>query len=142
MNLYKIILLFLITLLLNSCADYQINKRQDVEKHYFSSTGFALIYEDDLYMKKVVNKKINNDDIRVMHNLLKPNTPIKIFNPENSKSIVTKIYKRANFPNIFNVVITKRIASALELDINNPYIEIIEIKKNKTFIAKESNMYE
>ena len=142
MNLYKIILLFLFTFMLNSCANYQINKSQDVEKYYFSSTGFALIYDDELYIQKVVNKKINNDDIRIMHNLLKPNTPIKIFNPENSKSIVSKIYKRANYPNIFNAVITKKIASALELDVNNPYIEIIEIKKNKTFIAKESNMYD
>ena len=30
----------------------------------------------------------------------------------------------------------------MELDVNNPYVEIIEIKKNKTFIAKESNMYD
>ena len=142
MNLNKIILLFLLTTLLHSCADYQTTRKQDVEKYYYSSTGFALIYEDDLYIAKVVNKKINNDDIRVMHNLLKPNTPVRIFNPENSKSIETKIYKKANYPNIFNVVITKKIASILELDINNPYVEMIEIKKNKTFIAKETNTFD
>jgi len=142
MNLNKIILLFLLTTLLHSCADYQTTRKQDVEKYYYSSTGFALIYEDDLYIAKVVNKKINNDDIRVMHNLLKPNTPIKIFNPENSKSIETKIHKKANYPNIFNVVITKKIASILELDINNPYVEMIETKKNKTFIAKETNTFD
>ena len=142
MNLDKIILLFLFTLLLHSCADYQTTRKQDVEKHYYSSTGFALIYEDDLYIAKVVNKKINSDDIRVMHNLLKPNTPVRIFNPENSKSIETKIYKKANYPKIFNMVISKKIASFLELDMNNPYVEIIEVKKNKTFIAKEGNIYQ
>ena len=28
------------------------------------------------------------------------------------------------------------------LDPDNPYVEIIEVKKNKTFIAKESNTFE
>ena len=28
------------------------------------------------------------------------------------------------------------------MDKNNPYVEIIEIKKNKTFIAKEGNIFE
>ena len=77
-----------------------------------------------------------------MHNILKKNTPIKIINPENFKVIETKIYRTANYPNIFNAVVSKKIASILELDVNNPYIEIIETKKNKTFIAKESNTFE
>ena len=34
-----------------------------------------------------------------MHNTLKRNTPIKIINPENSKVIDTKIFKRADYPN-------------------------------------------
>ena len=77
-----------------------------------------------------------------MHNLLKTNTPIKIINPENHKFIETKIYKTAKYPGIFNVVISKKISSLLELDDENPFIEIIEIKKNKTFIAKESDIFE
>ena len=77
-----------------------------------------------------------------MHNLLKINTRIKIINPINSKIIEAKVYKKANFPEIFNIVISKDIASILELDLNNPYVEIIEIKKNKTFIAKESNIFD
>ena len=143
MNLNKIILLFISTFFLYSCADYQVSKKiEKEEKHYYSSSGFALIYEDNLYIEKVVNKKINNEDLRVMHSLLKINTPIKIINPENSKVIESKIYKKANYPKIFNVVISKKIASILELDVNNPYVEIIETKKNKTFIAKESNTFE
>ena len=77
-----------------------------------------------------------------MHNLLKINTPIKIINPDNSKFIETKIYKKADYPKIFNVVISRKIASFLELDFNNPYVEIIEVKKNKTFIAKKSEIFE
>ena len=40
------------------------------------------------------------------------------------------------------LVISKKIASFLELDINNPYIEIIEVKKNKTFIAAKANIFD
>ena len=55
----------------------------------------------------MINKKINNEDIRVMHSQLKTNTPLKIINPVNSKAIETKIYKKAKYPKIFNVVISQ-----------------------------------
>ena len=128
---------------MHSCAEYQATRKiEKTEKQYYSSSGFALIYEDKLYTEKVINKKMNNEDLRVMHSFLKTNTPIKVINPENSKFIETKIYKTANYPKIFNVVISKKIASILGLDTDNPYVEIIETKKNKTFIAKESNTFE
>ena len=143
MNLRKIILTFICITASYSCADYRANEAiKKEEKHYYSSIGFALIYEDELFKQKVINKKINNEDIKVMHSLLRMNTPIKIINPDNSKVIETKIYKRADYPKIFNVVISKKIASDLELDINNPYVEIIEIKKNKIFIAKKTNTFD
>ena len=143
MNLSAIIFLLISTIFLNSCADYKTDRIvQKKEKQYYSSIGFALIYEDNHYLQKVVSKKINNENLVAMHNLLKINTPIKIINPDNSKFIETKIYKRANYPKIFNVVISKKIASFLELDINNPYVEIIETKKNRTFIAKKSEIFE
>ena len=140
MNLKKITLLVLGLIYLSACADYKTTK--DDDKVYYSSSGFALIYEDDLYTQKVVNKKIKNDKILVMHSLLKINTPVKIINPDNLKIVKTKIHKKAKYPGIFNVVISKKIASLLDLDSNNPFVEIIEIKKNKTFIAKESDMFE
>ena len=143
MNLNTIVLLLISTLFLNSCADYKTDRTtKKKEKQYYSSMGFALIYSDHHYLNKVVNKKIKNDDSVAMHNLLKINTPIKIINPDNSKFIETKIYKKADYPKIFNVVISRKIASFLELDFNNPYVEIIETKKNKTFIAKKSETFE
>lgn len=143
MNLCRIILSLICVITLYSCADYSVyNVNQSKEKQYYSSSGFALIYEDDLYKQKVIDKKINNEDIRVMHSFLKINTPIKIINPINLKIIETKIYRKASYPKIFNSVISKKIATILELDINNPYVEIIETKKNKTFIAKKSNTFE
>ena len=143
MNLNTIVLLLISTIFLNSCADYKTDRTiKKKEKQYYSSMGFALIYSDHHYLNKVVNKKIKNDDFVAMHNLLKINTPIKIINPDNSKFIETKIYKKADYPKIFNVVISRKIASFLELDFNNPYVEIIETKKNKTFIAKKSETFE
>ena len=143
MNSSKKILTFILTLILYSCADYNSKvSNQDKNKLYYSSNGFALIYDENFYQNKIINKKINNDEIMVMHNLLKRNTLVRIINPENSKTIETKIYKTANYPNIFTAVISNKIASILELDVNNPYIEIIELKKNKTFVAKEGSMFE
>ena len=135
--------MFICFIPLYSCADYYKNKgTQKDEKQYYSSSGFALIYDDELFLQKIINKKINNEDIRVMHSQLKANTPLQIINPVNSKVIETKIYKNANYPKIFNIVISKKIASILELDVNNPYIEVIEVKKNKIFIAKKTNTFD
>ena len=143
MNLKKIILIFAYVISLYSCADYNVNKvKHKKVKQYYSSSGFALIYEDNLYTQKILNKKINNEDIKVLHNLLKTNTPIRIINPANSKVIETKIYKKVNYPKIFTIVVSKKIASILELDLDNPFVEVIEVKKNKTFIAKKTNTYE
>ena len=143
MNLNTIVLLLISTIFLNSCADYKTDRTtKKKEKQYYSSMGFALIYSDHHYLNKVVNKKIKNEESVAMHNLLKINTPIMIINPDNSKFIETKIYKKADYPKIFNVVISRKIASFLELDFNNPYVEIIETKKNKTFIAKKSETFE
>ena len=135
--------MFICFIALYSCADYKTTKgSQKEEKQYYSSSGFALIYDDELFLQKIINKKINNEDIRVMHSQLKANTPLQIINPVNSKVIETKIYKKAKYPKIFNIVISKKIASILELDVNNPYVEVIEVKKNKIFIAKKANTFD
>ena len=135
--------MFICFIALYSCVDYKVNKvTQKGEKQYFSSSGFALIYDDELFLQKIINKKINNEDIRAMHSQLKTNTPLKIINPVNSKVIETKIYKKAKYPEIFNIVISRKIAAILELDENNPYVEVIEVKKNKIFIAKKADIFD
>ena len=142
MNLNKTIII-LISLTLINCAG--IEKKSSTskdERNYYSSSGFALIYKDSLYQNKVVNKKINNDKILLLHKSLKTNTAVRITNLKNSKSLDTKVYRKAKYPKIFNVLISEKIASILDLDYENPYVEIIELKKNKTFVAKEGNTFE
>ena len=108
----------------------------------FIPFGFALIYEEKLFNEGIINKKINNDKVEIIHSFLKKNTQIKIINPINSKSVLSEVHINADYPKIFNIVISKKIASLLDIDINNPYIEFSEVKKNKTFIAKEGNIFD
>ena len=137
------ILIFFIFIYLYACAGYEKSKPfKDVDKIYYSSSGFALIYEDTLYEDKTINKKINNDEIIILHSTLKKNTPVRITNLSNSKYIDSKIYKKTKYPKIFNVLISKKTASILELDNENPLVEIIELKKNETFVAGEGNIFD
>jgi hypothetical protein len=161
MKLIKISIFFFLVLALSSCANNKkivydkdsgkfilTEKKHKKEKFIFhNSHGFVLIYDRDLYKEGVINKKldlrkdidkrINDTKVIVMHSFLKKGTPVKIINPENSKVIETKIYKLANYPKIFNAVISRKTAKNLGLDFNNPYVELFEIKKNITFVAKK-----
>ena len=139
----KIFSIFFIFILIYSCADYKNNRSVNKpEKVYHTSSGFALIFEDDLYIQKIVNRKIKNDAISVMHSQLKKNTLIAITNPESAITIETRVTKSAQYPSIYNVIISKKAAEILKLNTNNPFVELREIKKNKTFIAKEGNTFE
>ena len=143
MKLNKFIFTLLLTFLTFSCAEYKtVKTSKQKEKVYYSSMGFALIYENDHYTNKIVDKKINNEKIEVIHNSLRKNTSVKITNPNNGKFFEAVINKKGNYPKFFNLVISQKAASILELDFDNPYVEILEVKKNKKFVAKESNTYD
>ena len=135
MNLKISTLVVILLFFLHSCADYKTLKSKQKERQYYSSRGFALIYDDSAYLEKIVNKKIDNSKLNVMHNLLKKNSLVRITNPINNKTIDVKIIKNANYPQIFNIVLSRKIASFLGLDSDNPYVEILELKKNH-YIAK------
>jgi len=153
MNLTKKIILFCAILLLSACAEYKTDKPKEAkERKFYSSKGFALIYSDSLFEQggidkelnnnEIIDNKLNNEQILALHSSLKKNTLIKIINPDTSIVVETKIFRRADYPNIFNIVLSKKIATILELNLDNPYVEVFEVKKNKTFIAKESNIFE
>ena len=140
MSIFKKLLFITLFFLLTACAN--VDQKNKVEKKYFNSKGFALIYEESHFKNNVINKKINNENIVVMHSFIKKNTPVRIVNPENSKFIETKILKNAIYPNIFNIVVSKKIADMLNLNIENPYVEVQELKINKKFVAKKANTFE
>ena len=153
MKFTKKIVLLCSIFLLGGCADYKSEKLKQIKKNFFySSNGFALIYSDTLFDQggidrklnkdEFIDNKLNNEEIIAIHSSLKKNTLITIINPETSKAVDAKIFRKADYAKIFNIVISKKIATILELDTNNPYVEVYEVKKNKTFIAKEGNIYE
>ena len=66
---------------------------------------------------------------------------IKISNPKNKKNIVLKNVKRIKYPDFYKALITQPVAEKLNLDLDLPLIEIIEIKKNKSFVAEKAKIY-
>ena len=110
------------------------------DTNYYSK-GFALIYEDSIFINKIVDKKLNNDQNYVLHSFLNDNTLVTISNPSNKKSLKAKVRKTFEYPSIYNIVITKKMADNLDLDINNPYVEVLTIKKNDKFIAKKATIF-
>ena len=136
-------LIVLAVFTLNGCADFKnINNTNEINKKYYSSKGFALIYDKALFDNGTVKTKINNDEVKIIHSTLNVNTYVEITNLDNLKSLKAKISGKNQYPNLFNVLISKKVAQILELDSNNPYVEISQIKKNKTFIAKEGTIFE
>jgi len=139
----KKFILLILTLSITSCVYHDTSRlHKSKDKKFYSSNGFALIYDEKVYEEGILNQKLDNEKIITMHSFLKINTPVKILNPENDVSVETKIYRNSKYPNLFNIVVSKKIAKILKLDPNNPYVEIFEVKKNKTFIAKKSNTFD
>jgi hypothetical protein len=61
----------------------------------------------------------------------------------NNKSLIATVKSnKVRFSNFYNSIISNRIAETLELNINQPYIEIILISKNSTFVAKKAKTFE
>ena len=140
---YKVLFIIFI-FFLNGCVETNNIKfsKKPIIIDSFSNRGFALIYDDDLFKKKIINKKINERDLIIFQKNLKKGTSVKISNPSNNKSLVAKVGKHSIYPNFNNSVISKRIFLELELDLDNPYIHIQEIKENDTFIAKKTKTFD
>ena len=111
------------------------------QKKPYSSKGFAYIYNDLDFEEKIIKGKMNNDIMQISHQNLRIGTLIKIINLKNNESVVLKNIKRIKYPSFYKVLITKPVAEKLAIDQNLPLIEIIEIKKNKSFVAKKAKIY-
>jgi hypothetical protein len=51
--------------------------------------------------------------------------------------IAEVISNKVRFSDFYNSVITSRIADELSLNLNEPYIDLVLISPNSTFIAKK-----
>ena len=123
------------------CEKYQPNKSKKLnlkpEKKY-QNTGFTLIYSQDLGIKK-----LDNRSLQIFHKNLKKKSLVKITNPINNKSLIAEVKSnKIKFSNFYNSVISSRIAEALDLNINEPYVEIVLISQSSTFVAKKAKTFD
>jgi len=120
---YKIILFCLLA----SCVN---NTYLSKNSFTYSAKGFA----------KIVNHSFPNleNNSFVSHNKLKLGTKIRLINPVNGKSLEKIVKKKIKYDNFYKVLISEDIVKELNLDVDFPYVEINEIKKNKSFIAKKA----
>jgi len=101
-----------------------------------------LVYDNILNKEKKISKKIDNKGLYIFHKNLKKNSFVKITNPSNQKTVIAEVISnKAKFSDFYNSVITLRIAEELSLDLNEPYIDLILISENSTFIAKKAKTF-
>tara|TARA_B100001057_G_scaffold452365_1_gene496171 strand:+ start:194 stop:904 length:711 start_codon:yes stop_codon:yes gene_type:complete len=121
---YKLILLFFLV----SCSNYSTNF---TKKSGYTASGFAYISQN-----QTLESNINN--FFISHNKLRVGTKIKIINPNNKKSLELIVKKKIKYDNFYKILISKNVAEELNLSLEFPYVEINEIKPNKSFIAKKA----
>ena len=137
---YKI-LLILFSFFLISCVQIpdELNKNELKLEKVYSNSGFALIYDESL--NKI--KKLDDRSLMIYHKSLKRKSTVKISNPKNGKSLIAEVKSNnQKFSDFYNSVISKRIAEDLDLDFNEPLLQIALVSRNSTFIAKKSKTFE
>ncbi len=132
---YKLIILIF---LLTSCAQNYSNLKPN--KSYISK-GFAYIYNEQDFIDKIIKKKLDNNSLQIAHNKIRPGSLIKITNIKTNDSIILKNSKRFEYPDFYKILITKPVAEEINLEINLPIVEIIEVKKNKSFVAEKTKIF-
>ena len=138
---YKIILIIFSCFIIYSC-DISINIKSkkinfDLGNKY-SNSGFTLVYNDNLKVKKLENRSL-----MIYHKSLKKRSLVKITNPNNNKYLLAEVKSnRMKYSNFYNSIVSLRIAEELELDLDEPFIEIVLVSKDSTFIAKKAKMFE
>jgi hypothetical protein len=138
---YFLIIIFFI---INGCTTYNNanNVIKNFDKSNFKNRGFTLVYNDNLYKQKIISKKIDNRSLIIFQKNLKKGTTVKIKNILNQKTVIAKVGNKSEYPLFNNSVISNRISSEIDLNLNEPYVEIFEILNNSSFIAKKAKTYE
>ena len=142
MNYKSLLIVFFIFLL--GCEQNNLNKNVvNLElMSKYKNSGFALVYDSSLKKEKKISKKIDNTSLYIFHKSLKKNSFVKITNPVNQKTVIAEVISNnVYFSDFYNSVITSRIADELSLNLSEPYIDIVLISQNSTFIAKKAKTF-
>ena len=138
------ILLLIFFIFISNCTTETLveNKINKTLITGFSNKGFALIYNENLYKQKVISKKISERSLIIFQKNLSINTQVKITNILNNKSVIGTVGKKSKYPSFNNSVLSIRISDELDLDINQPYVEILEILENSIFVAQKAKTFD
>ena len=141
---YKNFLLVINFFFITNCttANFSTVKENTNLQNVFSNKGFTLIYNEDDYNNGLISKKIDERSLDIFQKNLKIFTTVKITNMLNNKSLIAKVGKSSNYPSFNNSVISIRIANELDLNIDEPYIQILEISENSMFVAKKAKTFD
>ncbi len=121
----KLKIIIFLAIILTSCET--TNKKVITNKDFknYSNDGFALIYNNDIFKKRIVSKKIDQRSLIIFNNKLKKDTDIKITNLLNEKYLIAKVGKNSKYPIFYNSVISERIATELDIDPDQTKFEFI-----------------
>ena len=141
---YKKLIITCWILFLTGCNQNGLNKRLTNESLVkYKNSGFTLIYDDSLKKEKKISKKIDNRSLLIFHKNLKRNSFVKITNPTNGKMLIAEVASNnVTFSDFYNSVITQRIVEELSLNPREPYIDLVSISQNSTFVAKKAKTFE
>ena len=141
---YKKLLILCFFILLNNCTTTTLtkNKNSNLLDNPFINKGFSLIYNDEFYDNKIISKKIDERSLVIFQKNLEKNTIVKITNILNNKSIIGTVGSNADYPLFNNAVLSTRIADEIDLNENEPYVEILEVLQDSVFIAKRAKTFE
>ena len=126
MKFKYIIILFILT----SCIGGNTQTNKSLSYVPYSSKGFAMLYDDNDYKKKIISKRLDPETKQVAHNIMKGKSLVQITNPVNKKSIIIEVSKRAQYPTFYTILLTKKISDDLEIDEEYPFVEIEQKVKN------------
>ena len=140
---YKKIFVLILLFFLTSCETINNQNKKKITfkvENRYQNSGFALIYDQN-FSNKI--KKLDERSLDIYHKTLPKNSNVKITNPVNGNYLIARVKSnKIKFSSFYNTVISKRIAKDLKLDANEPFIQILLLSKNSTFVAKKAKTFE
>ena len=138
----NLVIIYLLSLFLLGCEqNISISsKKNDLNlEDRYKNLGFALVYDKDLM--KI--KKLDDRSLDIFHKSLKRKSIVKITNPKNGNFLIANVKSnKVRFSNFYNAILSPRIAKDLDLDLMEPYVEIVLIPKGSTFVAKKAKTFD
>ena len=106
---FNIFIILSTLFLLLSCDQTTINQSKKLDITFdkkYKNSGFSLIYNDNLKIKKIDQRSLT-----IFHKNLKRKSNVKITNPLNGKSLIAEVKSnRVKFSPFYNSIITQRLS--------------------------------